>query len=285
MKIPKQLQPLVEDGLIDEVLYQLMSGKEATVYAVRCGTEVRCAKVYKEAMKRSFKKAAEYQEGRKVRNTRRARAMEKGSKFGRKQQEDAWQNTEVDALYTLAKAGVRVPEPYGCYGGVLLMELITDDEGDVAPRLNDVSMSPEQAMEDHALVMIYVMRMLCAGLVHGDLSEFNVLVDDYGPVIIDLPQVVDAAANNNAFKMLQRDVRNMSEYYGQYAPQLQETLYAEEMWALFEAGELTPETELTGYFELSTESADVDTVLEEIKAAFEEEQERKERIKDADEVE
>jgi len=285
MKIPKQLQPLVEDGLIDEVLYQLMSGKEATVYAVRCGTEVRCAKVYKEAMKRSFKKAAEYQEGRKVRNTRRARAMEKGSKFGRKQQEDAWQNTEVDALYTLAKAGVRVPEPYGCYGGVLLMELITDDEGDVAPRLNDVSMSAEQAIEDHALVMVYVMRMLCAGLVHGDLSEFNVLVDDYGPVIIDLPQVVDAAANNNAFKMLQRDVKNMSEYYGQYAPELQSTLYAEEMWALFEAGELTSETELTGYFELSTEAADVDTVLEEIKAAFEEEQERKERIRDADEVE
>ncbi|MFT4993782.1 MAG: RIO kinase 1 [Paraglaciecola sp.] len=285
MKIPKQLQPLVDDGLIDEVLYQLMSGKEATVYVVRCGTEVRCAKVYKEAMKRSFKKAAEYQEGRKVRNTRRARAMEKGSKFGRKQQEDAWQNTEVDALYTLAKAGVRVPEPYGCYGGVLLMELITDDEGDVAPRLNDVSMSPEQAIEDHALVMIYVMRMLCAGLVHGDLSEFNVLVDEYGPVIIDLPQVVDAAANNNAFKMLQRDVRNMSEYYGQYAQELQSTLYAEEMWALFEAGELTPETELTGHFELSTQAADVDTVLEEIKAAFEEEQERKERIKDADEVE
>jgi RIO kinase 1 len=191
----------------------------------------------------------------------------------------------VDALYTLAKAGVRVPEPYGCYGGGLLMELITDDEGDVAPRLNDVSMSAEQAIEDHALVMIYVMRMLCVGLIHGDLSEFNVLVDDYGPVIIDLPQVVDAAANNNAFKMLQRDVRNMSEYYGQYAPELQSTLYAEEMWALFEAGERTPETELTGYFELSTESADVDTVVEEIKAAFEEEQERKERIRDADEVE
>jgi RIO kinase 1 len=285
MKIPKRLQPLVDDGLIDEVLYQLMSGKEATVYAVRCGADVRCAKVYKEAMKRSFKKAAEYQEGRKVRNTRRARAMEKGSKFGRKQQEDAWQNTEVDALFTLAKAGVRVPEPYGCYNGVLLMELVTDDEGDVAPRLNDVSMSAEQANEDHALVMIYVMRMLCAGLVHGDLSEFNVLVDDYGPVIIDLPQVVDAAANNNAFKMLQRDVKNMSEYYGQFAPELQSTLYAEEMWALFEAGELTPETELSGHFELNNDAADVDTVLEEIKAAFEEEQERKERIRDANEVE
>ncbi|WP_158967406.1 PA4780 family RIO1-like protein kinase [Paraglaciecola sp. L3A3] len=283
MKTPKRIQPLVEDGLVDEVLYQLMSGKEATVYAVRCGEEVRCAKVYKEAMKRSFKKAAEYQEGRKVKNSRRARAMEKGSKFGRKQQEEAWQNTEVDALFKLAKAGVRVPEPYGCYDGVLLMELVTDDEGDVAPRLNDVSMSAEQAIDDHALVMQYVMRMLCVGLIHGDLSEFNVLVDDYGPVIIDLPQVVDAAANNNAFKMLQRDVRNMSEYYGQYAPELIETWYAEEMWALFESGELTTETELTGHFDIPETDADVDSVLDEIKAAFAEEEARQERIREANE--
>jgi len=279
MKTPKRIQPLVDDGLVDEVLYQLMSGKEATVYAVRCGEEIRCAKVYKEAMQRSFKKAAQYQEGRKVRSTRRARAMEKGSKFGRKQQEDAWQNTEVDALFKLAKAGVRVPQPYGCYDGVLLMELVTDENGDVAPRLNDVAMSAEQAMEDHLQVMHYVKQMLCIGLVHGDLSEFNVLVDDYGPVIIDLPQVVDAAANNNAFSMLQRDVRNMSEYYGQYAPELITTHYAEEMWALFEAGELTTDSELTGIFEFSDEDADVDSVLEEIKAAFAEEQERIERIK------
>ena len=278
MKIPKRIQPLVDDGLVDEVLYQLMSGKEATVYAVRCGNETRCAKVYKEAMKRSFKKAAQYQEGRKVRNSRRARAMEKGSKFGRKQQEDAWQNTEVDALFTLAKAGVRAPEPYGCYDGVLLMELITDDDGDVAPRLNDVTMSAEQAIEDHAVVMVYVMRMLLAGLVHGDLSEFNVLVDAYGPVIIDLPQVVDAAANNNAFSMLQRDVRNMTEYYAQYAPELKNSHYAEEMWSLFEAGELEADNQLTGHFESPDDEADVDTVLEEIKAAFEEEQERKARI-------
>lgn len=279
MKTPKRIQPLVDDGLVDEVLYQLMSGKEATVYAVRCGDEIRCAKVYKEAMQRSFKKAAQYQEGRKVRSTRRARAMEKGSKFGRKQQEDAWQNTEVEALFKLAKAGVRVPQPYGCYDGVLLMELVTDENGDVAPRLNDVAMSAEQAIEDHLQVMHYVKLMLCIGLVHGDLSEFNVLVDDYGPVIIDLPQVVDAAANNNAFSMLQRDVRNMSEYYGQYAPELITTHYAEEMWALFEAGELTTDSELTGIFEFSDEDADVDSVLEEIKAAFAEEQERIERIK------
>jgi RIO kinase 1 len=283
MKIPKRLQPLVDDGLVDEVLYQLMSGKEATVYAVLCAGEIRCAKVYKEAMKRSFKKAAQYQEGRKVRNTRRARAMEKGSSFGRKQQEDAWQNTEVDALFKLDKAGVRVPQPYGCYAGVLLMELVTDDSGDVAPRLNDVSMSAEQAIEDHALVMVYVMRMLCVGLIHGDLSEFNVLVDDYGPVIIDLPQVVDAAANNNAFSMLQRDVRNMSEYYAQFAPQLATTHYAEEMWALFEAGELPPESQLTGHFAAPDDDPDVDSVLEEITAAFAEEQERIERVKEANE--
>jgi RIO kinase 1 len=282
MKIPKRLQPLVEDGLIDDVLYQLMSGKEATVFAVTSQGEVRCAKVYKEAMKRSFKKAAQYQEGRKVKNSRRARAMEKGSSFGRKQQEDAWQNAEVDALFTLSKAGVRVPQPFGCYDGVLLMELVTDDEGNVAPRLNDVSMSSEQALEDHAQVMHYVKLMLCAGVVHGDLSEFNVLVDDYGPVIIDLPQAVNAAANNNAFSMLQRDVRNMTDYYSEFAPELRDTHYAEEMWALFEAAKLTPETELTGYFEFDESEADVDTVLEEIKAAFEEEQERIERMKDPD---
>jgi RIO kinase 1 len=278
MKIPKRIQPLVDDGLVDEVLYQLMSGKEATVYAVRCAGEIRCAKVYKDVINRSFKKAAQYQEGRKVKNSRRARAMEKGSKFGRKQTEDAWQNTEVDALFKLAKAGVRVPQPYG---GVLLMELVTNDEGHVAPRLNDVSMAAEQAIDDHATMMRYVKLTLCAGLIHGDLSEFNVLVDDYGPVIIDLPQVVDAAANNNARKMLLRDVNNMTNYYGQYAPQLLGSKYGQEMWALFEAGELTPESELTGHFAESTQAADVDTVLEEIKAAFAEEQERLERIQDA----
>jgi RIO kinase 1 len=281
MKIPKRLQPLIEDGLIDDVLYQLMSGKEATVFAVTSQGEVRCAKVYKEAMKRSFKKAAQYQEGRKVKNSRRARAMEKGSSFGRKQQEDAWQNAEVDALFTLSKAGVRVPQPFGCYDGVLLMELVTDDEGNVAPRLNDVSMSAEQALEDHAQVMHYVLLMLCAGIVHGDLSEFNVLVDSYGPVIIDLPQAVNAAANNNAFSMLQRDVRNMTDYYAEFAPELKETHYAEEMWALFQAGKLTPETELSGYFEFDESEANVDIVLEEIKAAFEEEQARIERMSDA----
>jgi len=282
MKIPKRIQPLVEDGLVDEVISRLMSGKEADVYIVRCGKEIRCAKVYKEAAKRSFKKAVQYQEGRKVRNSRRARAMEKGSKFGRKEQEETWQNAEVDALYKLANAGVRVPTPYGCFDGVLLMELVTDDEGDVAPRLNDVSMSAEQALEDHTLLMHYVKLMLCVGTIHGDLSEFNVLVDDYGPVIIDLPQAVDAAANNHAESMLARDVNNMTTYYGQYAPELLRTKYAKEMWALFEEGELNPDVKLTGHFDEPTEAADVDSVVDEIKAAWAEEQARLERIRDAD---
>ncbi|MEH6551321.1 MAG: PA4780 family RIO1-like protein kinase [Pseudomonadales bacterium] len=282
MKTPKRIQPLIHDGVVDEVIRPLMSGKEAAVYIVRSFGEIRCAKVYKDAAKRSFKKAVQYQEGRKVRNSRRARAMEKGSKFGRKQQEEVWQNAEVDALYRLAAAGVRVPKPYGCFDGVLLMELVTDDEGEVAPRLNDVSMSEEQAREDHAVVMFYVMRMLCAGLIHGDLSEFNVLVDDYGPVIIDLPQAVDAAANNNAQAMLERDVNNMTQYYAQFAPDLLDTRYAAEIWSLYENGGLHPDVELTGYSEEDLSEADVDGVLEEIKAAMEEERERLERIEEAE---
>jgi RIO kinase 1 len=285
MKIPARLRPLYEDGLIDEVLYQLMSGKEATVYVVRSGDDTRCAKVYKEAAQRSFKQAAKYQEGRREKNSRRARAMEKGSKFGRKQMEESWQNAEVDALYKVARAGVRVPQPYGCFDGVLLMELVTDGEGEVAHRLGDVDMSAEQAREDHALMMHYIQLMLCAGLVHGDLSEFNVLVDEFGPVIIDLPQAVDAAANNNAQEMFARDVNKITDYYALFAPELKKTRYAKEMWGLYEDGELQPETKLTGLFEEDLESADVDAVLEEIKAVMAEEAARQERLREAEEPE
>jgi RIO kinase 1 len=285
VKIPARLLPLYEDGLIDEVLYQLMSGKEATVYVVRSGGENRCAKVYKEAAQRSFKQAAKYQEGRREKNSRRARAMEKGSKFGRKQMEESWQNAEVDALYRVARAGVRVPQPYGCFDGVLLMELVTDGEGEVAPRLGEVDMSAEQAREDHALMMHYIQLMLCDGLVHGDLSEFNVLVDEYGPVIIDLPQAVDAAANNNAQAMFTRDVDKITSYYALFAPELQQTNYAKEMWSLYEDGELHPETALTGLFEEELQSADVDAVLLEIKAAMAEEAARLERQREAEEPE
>jgi len=277
MKVPKRLQSHVDDGLIDEVISRLMSGKEADIYIVRCGDKVRCAKVYKDAVKRSFKKAAQYQEGRKVRNARRARAMENRSAYGRKQQEEVWQNAEVDALSRLAAAGVRVPETYGCIDGVLLMELVTDDEGDVAPRLDDVVMPEDQAIEDHTIMMHYIKLMLCTGIVHGDLSEFNVLLDEYGPVIIDLPQAVDASANNNAQSMLARDVDNMTRYYGEFAPELLKTHYAKEMWSLYEEGELKPETELTGLFKFDSASADVDSVLEEIKAVMREEEERRER--------
>ncbi len=280
MKSPKRLQPLLDDGVIDEIIGQLMSGKEATVYTVRCGSEVRCVKAYKEAAKRSFKKAVQYQEGRKVRNTRRARAMDKGSKYGRKQQEETWQNAEVDALYLLANAGVRVPKPYGCFDGVLLMELVSDEAGNVAPRLGDVSMDEEQALEDHAIVMQYVVMMLCAGIVHGDLSEFNVLVDDYGPVIIDLPQAVDASANNNAEVMLARDIANMTTYYGQFAPQLLGSNYAKEIWALYEDGALKPDTVLSGYFAEPEDESDVDSVLDEIKAVLKDEEKRLERLQE-----
>ncbi|MES9858835.1 MAG: PA4780 family RIO1-like protein kinase [Sedimenticola sp.] len=281
MKIPKRIQPLFDDGFVDEVIRPLMSGKEAAVYVVRCGDEIRCAKAYKEVDKRSFKQAVQYREGRKVRNSRRARAMDRGSKFGRNQQEQAWQSTEVDALYRLARAGVRVPQPYGCYDGVLLMELITDDEGHAAPRLNDISLSADDARKGHAAVMKDVTRMLCAGLVHGDLSEFNVLVDKDGPVIIDLPQVVDAAANNHAEWMLERDVNSMTSYYGQYAPELLDSQYAKEIWALYESGKLHPDVELTGQFDEVTKAADVDAVIQEIEAAFMEEQNRQERLREA----
>lgn len=268
MKTPKRLQPLLEDGLIDEVIRPLMSGKEASVYVVRCGDELRCAKVYKEANKRGFRQAVQYQEGRKTRNSRDARAMARGSKYGRKEQEEAWQNAEVAALFRLANAGVRVPKPYDYLDGVLLMELVDDGYGDAAPRLNDVDLLPEDAREFHAFMIGEIVKMLCAGLVHGDLSEFNVLLDPYGPVIIDLPQAVDAAANNHAFSMLQRDVRNMAEYFGQFAPELLDTRYAEEMWALFEEGKLTPDSPLTGKVEETQDSVDVQAVLREIKAAL-----------------
>ncbi|MCO6056613.1 serine protein kinase RIO [Pseudomonas sp. MOB-449] len=274
MKTPKRLEPLLEDGLIDEVLRPLMSGKEASVYVVRCGSELRCAKVYKEANKRGFRQAAEYQEGRKVRNSRDARAMAKGSKYGRREREDAWQNAEVAALFRLANAGVRVPKPYDFLDGVLLMELVSDGEGDAAPRLNDVDLTPEDAREFHGFMIGEIVKMLCAGLIHGDLSEFNVLLDPYGPVIIDLPQAVDAAGNNHAFRMLERDVGNMAAYFGQFAPELTYTRYAKEMWALFEEGKLTPESPLTGTFAEPEDTADLDAVMREIKAALADEARR-----------
>ncbi len=264
MKTPARLASLLEDGLIDEVLRQLMSGKEATVYVVRCGEEVRCAKVYKEANKRSFRQSVDYTEGRRVKNSRQGRAMAKGSKFGRESQEAAWQSAEVDALYQLAGAGVSVPVPYNFYEGVLLMELVVDADGHAAPRLNDISLTAEQARLHHQGLIQEVVRMLCAGIVHGDLSEFNILMSERGPVIIDLPQAVDAAANNNAREMLERDVNNLKDYFGHFAPDLLSSEYAKEMWALYARGDLKPDTALTGHFYVNHKAVDLKGVMREI---------------------
>ena len=264
MKIPQRLKPLVEDGLIDAVIRQLMSGKEAMIFVVRCGDAIRCAKVYKEANKRSFRQAVAYTEGRKTKNSRRARAMEKGTRYGRKVQEEAWQSAEVDALYRLAAAGVRVPAPYNFHEGVLLMELVTDAHGEPAPRLNDLEFSAEEALTYHALLMQEVVRMLSAGIVHGDLSEYNVLLGAAGPVIIDLPQAVDAAGNNHARDMLERDVANLTNYFGRSAPELLVTEYGKEIWALYEQGRLTPDVPLTGRFDRVLPPVDLKSVVREI---------------------
>jgi RIO kinase 1 len=274
MKTPKRIQPLVEEGLIDEVMRQLMSGKEAIVYVVRCGDDIRCAKVYKEATQRSFHQAVAYQEGRRVKNSRQARAMEKGTRYGRKMAEEVWQNAEVDALYRLAAAGVRVPTPYICFEGVLLMELITGADGNAAPRLNDVELTHERALVYHAMLLQQVVKMLCAGVIHGDLSEYNILVDADGPVIIDLPQALDASASSVAASMLERDVNNLANFFGVVAPELLNTHYGKEIWALYQAGLLTPDTPLTGKFVVSDAPANVGAVIHEIALAREEEEER-----------
>lgn len=278
MKAPKRLQSLIEEGLIDTVVRQLMSGKEAMVYVVRCGDETRCAKVYKEATQRSFRQAVDYTENRKVKNTRQARAMAKGTHFGRQAQEAAWQSAEVDALYRLAAAGVRVPTPYNFHDGVLLMELVADEHGDAAPRLNDVVFTPEAARAHHKTLLTEVVRMLCAGVIHGDLSEFNVLLGADGPVIIDLPQAVDAAGNNHAQRMLLRDVANLSGFFGRFAPELLTTQFGPEIWDLFRHSVLDPEVVLTGRFEPKRGAVDIDGVMREIDDARAEEAARLLRV-------
>ncbi|MBA3506390.1 MAG: serine protein kinase RIO [Betaproteobacteria bacterium] len=280
MKIPKRLQPLVDDGLIDSVVRQLMSGKEAMVFVVRCGAESRCAKIYKEADKRSFRQAVDYTENRKTKNSRQARAMAKRTRFGREAQEKAWQSAEVGALFRLAAAGVRVPRPYNFHAGVLLMELVTDDGGNAAPRLNDVEFTPEIAIELHRRLIREVVRMLRAGVVHGDLSEFNILLGAEGPVIIDLPQAVDAAGNNHAQRMLVRDVDNLRRFFGRFAPELLATDYGREIWGLYESGALHPEVELTGRFERDETTVDLDSVMREIDAARLEEAARQLRLQE-----
>jgi RIO kinase 1 len=282
MKIPKGLQPLVDDGMVDTVVRRLKSGKEASVYIVACGDQVRCAKVYKEAEQRGFHKLAQYQEGRKTRNSRDTRAMGRRGRHGRRVQEAEWKNAEVDALYRLAGAGVRVPAPYLVHEGVLLMELVQDELGDPAPRLNDIEITADQAREWHAFMITQIVRMLCAGVIHGDLSEFNVLLDVNGPVIIDLPQAVNAAGNNNAFAMLQRDVNNMRATFGRTLPELLETEYAREIWGLYEASELRPDSALTGRFTRDSTAPDVNAVLHQIEEERREAEARQRRRDEAD---
>ena len=272
----------MDDGIIDSVLRRLKSGKEATVYLVDCGGQVRCAKVYKDSQQRGFHKLAEYQEGRTVRGSRDARAVGKGGKHGRSVQEAHWKNAEVEALYRLSRAGVRVPEPHGVFDGVLLMELLRDAEGNPAPRLNDVTLTYEQALAWHAFMIQQVVLMLCAGLIHGDLSEFNVLVDAGGPVIIDLPQAVDSAANNNAFRLFERDVDNLRETFGRAAPELLTTHHAHEIWQHYQAGTLTPDTRLTGEFVFDETVPDVAGVLQHIEDERQEMLDRLERIANAE---
>jgi RIO kinase 1 len=278
MKTPKRLQSLLDEGLIDSVVRQLMSGKEAMVYVVRCGDDTRCAKVYKEATQRSFRQAVDYTENRKVKNTRQARAMAKGTRFGREMQEAAWQSAEVDALYRLAAAGVRVPRPHNFHDGVLLMELVVDAHGDAAPRLNDVHFTPEQAMAHHATLIQEVVRMLSAGVVHGDLSEFNILLGADGPVIIDLPQAVDAAGNNHAQRMLQRDVDNLRDFFGRFAPPLLQSRYGEQIWDLYQRGMLVRGSVLSGQFERKAGAVDMGSVMREIDDARAEEAARRLRM-------
>ena len=282
MKIPKGLQPLIDDGMVDTVVRSLKSGKEASVYIVDCGGQLRCAKVYKEAERRGFHKLAQYQEGRKTRSSRDARAMGKRGRHGRRVQEAEWKNAEVEALYRLVGAGVRVPAPYLVHEGVLLMELVRDEHGEPAPRLNDVETTAAQALEWHAFMMVQITRMLCTGLIHGDLSEFNVLLDAGGPVIIDLPQAVNAAGNNNAFAMLERDVNNMRATFGRAAPELLETRYAQEIWKLYEAGELRPDSVLTGRFVQDATAPDVNAVLSQIEDERREAEARQRRREAAD---
>jgi RIO kinase 1 len=274
MKAPPRLQALIDEGLIDSVVRQLMSGKEASVYVVRCGDDVRCAKVYKEANNRSFRQAVDYTENRKVKNSRQARAMAKGTRFGRHAQEAAWHSAEVDALYRLAHAGVRVPTPYNFHEGVLLMELVVDAHGDAAPRLNDVSFTHEEALDCHGRLLEEVVRMLCAGVVHGDLSEFNILLAADGPVIIDLPQAVDAAGNNHAARMLLRDVSNLRHCFAPAAPELRGTEYGAEIWSLYERGMLQPGVVLTGRYEHQGGTVDLSGLMREIDDAQMEEKAR-----------
>ncbi len=268
MKIPKRIEPLVEEGLVDSVICQLMSGKEAMVYVVRCGSDIRCAKVYKETNKRNFRQSISYTEGRRVRSSRRARAMQRRSDFGRMAQKEAWQSTEVDTMSHLATVGVQTPKYYNFFEGVLLMELITDSDGNVAPRLNDLILTAELARTYHDFLIGQIVRMLCHGIVHGDLSEYNVLVGNQGPVIIDFPQAIFAASNNSTQRILKRDIDNVTAYLSRFAPELACTDYGSEIWSLYQRGKLHLEAKLTGNTREKIKPVDVSSILNAVNAVL-----------------
>jgi RIO kinase 1 len=267
VNVPPSLLPLVDDGIIEEVVRPLMSGKEAQVFLVVAGGRERVAKVYKDAARRSFKHKSDYTEGRRTRNTRDQRAMAQRTKHGRSQDEAAWRSTEVDMIYRLRAAGVRVPEPYIFSDGVLVMEFITNGDGLAAPRLGDAAVSPDEAVVIFETLMQEVIRMLCAGVVHGDLSDFNVLLSDTGPVVIDFPQAMDAAGNRNARNILIRDVDNLHRFLERATRGYRPKPFAQEMWALFERGELLPDTKLKGLYRPDSKAADMGGLLRELQDA------------------
>lgn len=277
MRIPERLAPLVDQGIIEEVIRPLQSGKEAQVYLVRAGGEIRVAKLYKELGHRSFRNRSDYTDGRKVRNSREQRAIDKRTEFGRRLDEHAWHNAEVDALYRIHAAGVRVPQPFEFVDGVLVMERIQDYRGEPAPRLADLSIDAEEARAIFDHLLREVVRMLCSGIVHADLSDFNVLMAHDGPVLIDFPQCVDPVRNNNARKLLIRDVDNLTRILGRAAPELRSKRYGQEIWDLYERGELHPDSPLTGKARRKAK-ADTNALLAEIEELEREARERREAL-------
>jgi RIO kinase 1 len=277
MRIPESLASLADYGIIEEVVRPLMSGKEAQIYLVVSAGQQRVAKVYKEAQNRTFKHRAAYTEGRKVRNSRDQRAMGKNSRHGRAQAESAWKTTEVETIYRLRDAGVRVPTPYHFIDGVLIMEMVSDMDGHPAPRLGDLTLEPVEAQHIFQMLLAEVVRMLSSGVVHGDLSDFNVLLGTDGPVIIDFPQAVDASSNANARKLLVRDVDNLHRFAARFSPEHQALPYAQEMWQLYERGQLTPDTRLTGRHRASERRVDTAGVLSLIGDAARDERRRREQ--------
>ena len=239
-----QLDLLLSEGILDEVLGRLKSGKEAEVFRVVYRGQVVAAKVYKDRIQRSFQHNVAYKEGRKVRNSRTQRAIDKGSRFGRDEAEDAWKSSEAGTLQLLHRQGVRVPTPVLFYEGVLLMELVLDADGDTAPRLIEAAIEPEQASAIYRDLRGQIIKVLCCDLIHGDLSPYNVLLGTAGPTIIDFPQAISAAHNSQSEGFFQRDFENIFNFFAE----LDRRLLAQrgdgrEIWRAYARRELSPDYE------------------------------------------